>query len=663
MMKKSEISEKVKAIVTIQQTVLGGLVSGALDGITDLTGKSLLLEIVSDELDPHPLSETKGLSFYVPRDEAFGEKKQTQFVATTASSGFDAISQSINSVLTDLSLVFSSFDDINMLFKDGFTIPQNEGNGGLLQTIVQSVSDSTQLLRFETPETFKRDRFFWFSDEEFARQTLAGVNPYSIKLVKEWPLRSKLDPQIYGSPDAAITREVIEQQINGYNTVEEAIEEKKLFMLDYHDLLLPFVAKVRELEGTTLYGSRTLFFLTSHGTLKPLAIELTRPPINGKPQWKQVFTPSGYSTNLWLWRLAKAHVLAHDSGYHELVSHWLRTHCSVEPYIIATHRQLSTMHPIYRLLHPHLRYTMEINALARQILISGSGIIEISFSPKKYSMEISSAAYDQEWQFDLQALPSDLIHRGMAVEDPNAPHGLTLTIQDYPFANDGLLIWDALKSWITDYVSHFYPNPTLIASDPELQSWWSEIRTVGHADKQHFPWWPSLQTPTDLIQILTTIAWVASAHHAAVNFAQYAYGGYFPNRPAIARTKMPSEDPTEEEWERFVNEPEKALLECFPSQIQATVVMAVLNLLSDHSPDEEYLGDFVEAAWGESEVVKEAFERFQGRLKEIEGIIDSRNRDSELKNRNGVGILPYELMKPFSGPGVTGKGIPYSISI
>lgn len=101
----------------------------------------------------------------------------------------------------------------------------------------------------------------------------------------------------------------------------QAIKEKKLFVIDYHDLLLPYVHKVREIEGTTLYGSRTLFFLTHDDTLRPLAIELTRPAKDDKPQWRQVFLPSGDSTCRWLWRLAKAHVCAHDSGYHQLIVH------------------------------------------------------------------------------------------------------------------------------------------------------------------------------------------------------------------------------------------------------------------------------------------------------------------------------------------------------
>nr|XP_016509209.1 PREDICTED: linoleate 13S-lipoxygenase 2-1, chloroplastic-like [Nicotiana tabacum] len=126
---------------------------------------------------------------------------------------------------------------------------------------------------------------------------------------------------------------------------------------------------------------------------------------------------------------------------------------------------------------------------------------------------------------------------------------------------------------------------------------------------------------------------------------------------------MPTEDPTDEEWENFLKKPEDALLECFPSQIQATTVMAVLDVLSNHSPDEEYVGENMEPYWAEDPVINAAFEKFSGRLKELEGIIDGRNADCNLMNRNGAGVVPYELLKPFSEPGVTGKGVPYSISI
>ncbi|KAK2388618.1 linoleate 13S-lipoxygenase 2-1, chloroplastic [Trifolium repens] len=617
--------------------------------------------------DADPRYETRSsLNFYVPRDESFSETKQTQFNTSTISLGITAVIQSLDTILTDPNLGFASFEDIETIYKEGFQLPPFKSNDltflqKIIPKFIQVANDSQNLLRFDAPEPFKRDRFFWFSDLEFARETLAGANPHSIQL--EWPLKSKLDAKVYGPPESAITKEIIESQIITYCTFEEAIKEKKLFMLDYHDLYLPYVSKVREVEGTTLYGSRTLFFLTNQGILKPLAIELTRPPIDGKPQWKQVFTPASHSTNLWLWRLAKTHVLAHDTGHHQLISHWLRAHCVVEPIIIATHRQLSSMHPIYRLLHPHLRYTLEINKVAREVLINASGILEISFFPKKYTMELSSVAYDKLWRFDMQALPNDLINRGMAEVDSKAQHGLKLIIEDYPFANDGLLIWDAIKQWITDYVNHYYPNPRIVETDQELQAWWTEVRTKGHGDKSEEPWWPKLKTPKDLINIITTIAWIASAHHSAVNFTQYTYGGYFPNRPTIARNKMPTEDPTKEEWQKFMNNPEQTLLECFPSQIQATLFTVILNLLSEHSQDEEYIGQKMEPSWGENPTIKAAFEKFHRRLKEIEGIIDSRNSNKNLKNRYGAGIVPYETLKPFSGPGVTGKGVPYSISI
>ncbi|CAN6703071.1 unnamed protein product [Malus baccata var. baccata] len=365
--------------------------------------------------------EQRSSSVYVPRDEAFSKVKEEKFLTKTVKSLLNALFPSLEKALLeflepdlgfsflDPDLEFSHFTAIDSMFNEGVTLPKPKT---IIQSLLKFITGGKYDLQpFETPEIIKRDKFSWFRDDEFSRQTLAGLNPCSIELVTEWPLKSKLDPEIYGPPESLITTEVVEKQIKGCMTVNEALERNKMFILDYHDLLMPYVNKVREIEGTTLYGSRTLFFLSEDGTLRPIAIELTRPPVGDKPQWKQVFTPTWDATGRWLWILAKAHVIAHDSAYHQLVVHWLRTHCSTEPYIIAVNRQLSAMHPIYRLLHPHFLYTMKINALARERLINADGIIESSFSPGKYSTEFSSVAYDQLWRFDMEALPADLIRR------------------------------------------------------------------------------------------------------------------------------------------------------------------------------------------------------------------------------------------------------------
>ncbi|XP_050210549.1 linoleate 13S-lipoxygenase 2-1, chloroplastic-like [Mercurialis annua] len=611
-----------------------------------------------------PQSESRSTDVYVPRDDKFSDIKKDSFTEKTLKNVLHSLIPQLSARIVDQTLGFPHFTAIDSLFRQGILLPKG-ANVGPIPTLVKTIADSKQqILLFPTPEMFERDKFSWFRDEEFARQTLAGLNPFSIELVKEWPIKSKLDPAVYGSAESLITNEVIEYEICGAMTAEEAFKKKRLFMLDYHDFLMPYVGKIRELEGTTLYGSRTLFFLTNEGTLKPLAIELTRPPIGDKPLWRHVFTPSFDATKTWLWRMAKAHVCAHDSGYHQLVIHWLRTHCVTEPYIVAANRQLSAMHPIYRLLLPHFRYTLEINALARESLINAGGTIENGFSPAKYSMELSSVAYDKLWRFDMEGLPADLIHRGMAVEDSTAPHGLKLAIEDYPFANDALIMWDSIKQWVSDYVNRFYKEPIQVETDTELQAWWTEVRTKGHQDKKDEPWWPVLKSQNDLIETLTTIIWVSSGHHAAVNFGQYLYGGYFPNRPSIARINMPTEEPiVEEDYNQFINKPEITLLRGFPTQVQATQVMAVLDVLSTHSPDEEYIGQNPEPYWEEDAVIKAAFVKFNAKMKDLEGIIDARNGDKNLRNRNGAGVVPYQLMKPFSKEGTTGRGVPNSISI
>lgn len=88
----------------------------------------------------------------------------------------------------------------------------------------------------------------------------------------------------------------------------------------------------------------------------------------------------------------------------------LNTHAVVEPFIIATNRHLSVVHPIHKLLLPHYRDTMNINVLARNVLVNAEGIIESTFLGGAYSVEMSSFVY-KDWVFTEQGLPHDLLKR------------------------------------------------------------------------------------------------------------------------------------------------------------------------------------------------------------------------------------------------------------
>ena len=82
------------------------------------------------------------------------------------------------------------------------------------------------------------------TDEEFAREMIAGVNPCMIRSLQEFPPKSNLDPTIYGDQNSKIPAEVLD--LEGCS-LEEAINGRRLFILDYHDVLA--------------YATRTILFL------------------------------------------------------------------------------------------------------------------------------------------------------------------------------------------------------------------------------------------------------------------------------------------------------------------------------------------------------------------------------------------------------------------
>ncbi|KAK2427181.1 seed linoleate 9S-lipoxygenase [Trifolium repens] len=418
---------------------------------------------------------------------------------------------------------------------------------------------------------------------------------------------------------------------------------------------MPYLEKINKTNKA--YATRTILFLKDDGTLKPLAIELSLPHPNGVQfgAESKVILPADQGVDSTIWLLAKAHVIVNDSCYHQLVSHWLNTHAVVEPFIIATNRHLSVLHPINKLLDPHFRDTININALARHALINADGIIEQSFLPGPNSIEISSAVY-KNWVFTDQALPADLIKRGLAVEDPSSPHGVRLVIEDYPYAVDGLEIWDAIKTWVQDYVSLYYPTDEVVQKDTELQTWWKEVVEKGHGDLKDKTWWPKMQNLQDLIQSCSIIIWTASALHAAVNFGQYPYGGYILNRPTLSRRLIPEKGTPH--YDEMVKNPQKAYLRTITPKYQTLVDLSVIEILSRHASDEIYLGERDVKFWTSDSKALQAFQKFGNKLTKIEEKITERNNDPNLKNRTGPVQLPYTLLQRSSDNGLTFRGIP-----
>nr|BAM95905.1 lipoxygenase [Ricciocarpos natans] len=619
-----------------------------------------------------PLSEVNGSgSYYVPCDEYFSRDKNSGFLAGALKGIAHAVVPAISGLFDTTPNTWDDLDEIFALYADGLDLGQNLSNTQdpkekaqlvFLDTVFKAQGDDKSVLKYPRPQVVKRNETAWMDDEEYGRQTLAGINPCVIQAVKEFPPKSSLDPKQWG-PATALTEKDILPYLEGLS-VQEAIKAKRLFIIDYRDMFMPYLERINKTSAKA-YAPRSYFFWTSKGTMKPVAIELSLPPTSTKAASNRVFTPPMRKEDKnYYWELAKVHAATIDFGYHELVTHWVRSHAVMEPFVISTHRNLSKLHPVHTLLLPLYKNTMKINSTARQALINANGIIELTFSPGQYSMEMSSKIYGALWRFDQEALPANLIARGMAEPaDASQPGGVKLVVDDYPFAKDGLEMWDAIYSYMGKYLNIVYNgSDKAVQDDAELQAWWKEAVEVGHGDKKDAPWWPKANSIKNLTDICATIAWIAGPHHAAVNFGQYAYAGFMPNRPSCCKKLIPEKGSSDET--KMLEAPEKWLMNTISTQIATTIVMTVIELLSTHAVDEEYQGKRLNDNWTSHPEIKAAFSEFSAKMEALQRKLEQRNADPKLLNRSGPANVPYTLLYPYSETsGLTGKGVPYSVSI
>ncbi|KAI5077884.1 hypothetical protein GOP47_0008007 [Adiantum capillus-veneris] len=614
------------------------------------TGRKLLAEDEAYEAHMNSYNKT-----YVPRDERFSPLKKSRFMTA----GIRSFSHSIISDMERLwrnDKSFANLKEIHSLYANELKT-NSDGKSPMPPGPIE-----VPYLTFPHPGVVRVNKDGWKTDQEFGRQRLAGSNPHVIELLRVFPPESTLDEKIYGPPKSAISAQHLEPYLEGYS-VEEAMERKLLYIVDYYDMYMPYLSRIHATENRATCASRTIFYLSKAEVLLPIAIELALPPPKeGQEARKRVFTPDHSKDIDWVWHFAKAHVLTVDTTYQLSVCHWLRTHASLEPIIMSTRRHLSKMHPLHAFLDPHLKDTANLNSEGRTALISAGGRIEKNFAGGKYQMQMVCQEY-KKWKFSEQSLPNDLLRRGVAVKDPSTKSGVRLLIEDYPYAADGLELWVAIREWVHDYVPLYYKDDKAVQDDKELQNWWWEIKNVGHGDHAGADWWSEMSKVEDVEEAMATILWVTSGFHASVNFGNYAYGGYVPNSPGMTRLFIPEEGT--KEYEKMMEDPERFYMDLIPSQGVATITMATFESLAHHLEEEEYLGQRPDAQWTSDKCALAALEKFCRNIANAEVAINARNAAyTSLHHRAGPVLMPYTLLTPSSGGvGMTFRGVPNSISM
>ncbi|CAI5638831.1 unnamed protein product [Oreochromis niloticus] len=288
--------------------------------------------------------------------------------------------------------------------------------------LINKVTDSKD----QTGHTIRQtDIFFfiyvsnhWKEDAFFGYQFLNGTNPILIQCCTQLPNNLPVTDKTV-SPD-------------GQHNLAEEIEKGNIFLCDYKLL--------DEVESNTINGNKqfltaplVLLWKNNAGQLMPVAIQLKQKPAEDNP----IFYPSDSEYD---WLIAKTFVRSANFSLYELNAHLLRTHLLAEVFAVSLLCNLPMVHPLYKLLIPHTRYTLNINCLAWMLLIfKGGTFAKFTSSGEEGALTI------------LRRSLTSLTYSSLCIPDDIAERGLK-DVPNFHYRDDGLQLWEIINRFYHYFV-------------------------------------------------------------------------------------------------------------------------------------------------------------------------------------------------------------------
>ncbi len=425
-------------------------------------------------------------------------------------------------------------------------------------------------------------------DEVFAYMRVAGYNPVMIERVNSLGDRFP------------VTDEHYQAVMGNDDSLAAAQEEGRLYLADYK-ILEGAINGTYPGEQKYLYAPLALFALPKgsdpNRLLRPVAIQCGQTPGPDYP----ILTPN---SGKYAWLFAKTVVQIADANIQEAVTHLGRTHLFVGIFVMATYRQLPLNHPLRLLLHPHFEGTLAINDAAQSSLIAPGGGVDRLLASTIDNSRVLAVYGLQSYGFKSAMLPKQFQQRG--VDNANL-------LPVYPYRDDALLVWDAIRQWVTGYLNLYYATDADIQKDAALQAWAAEIQAYDGGRMPDFGENGGIQTRDYLIDAATLIIFTASAQHAAVNFPQKDLMGYAAAVPLAGYLPASTlgKEVTEQDYLNLLSPLNQA-------QRQYNLLSLLGSLYYNR------LGEYPQGYFKDPEV-KPLLQMFQSNLQKVEDIINKRN--------------------------------------
>ncbi|XP_045734268.1 polyunsaturated fatty acid 5-lipoxygenase isoform X4 [Mirounga angustirostris] len=229
----------------------------------------------------------------------------------------------------------------------------------------------------------------------------------------------------------------------------------------------------------------------------------------------------------------------------------------------------------------------------------------------------------------VQRAMQDLTYTSLCFPEAIKARGMDSTedIPYYFYRDDGLLVWEAIKTFTAEVVGIYYKSDQVVVEDQELQDFVNDVYVYGMRGKKTSGFPKSIKTREKLSEYLTVVIFTASAQHAAVNFGQYDWCSWIPNAPPTMRAPPPTA--------KGVVTIEQ-IVDMLPDRGRSCWHLGAVWALSQFQENELFLGMYPEEHFIEKPV-KEAMARFRKNLDTIVSVIAERNKNKK---------LPYYYLSP-----------------